>query len=1066
MIGLLLCLSLIPTTTNSVIATDINFHQIDVEDGLSQSYVYSIIQDHTGLMWIATQDGVNRFDGREFKVFRHKPEDSTSLSESDTRVVFEDSQNNLWVGTQGNGLNLFDRASQSFKHFNFDQNGRYKNANIIVEMIEDEIGNLWLGTRQGVVKFNPKDQTSKVYTIAPEHELAINNQVRDLVFIDQSHILLATGHGLKLLNVENAQVTDYIDNEELKHNQNLGHLIKDRQGNFWLGSLSNGLYFIDSQTKQIKQIDGAANEQVELGIVHSLYQDSNDTIWVGTRSKGLFYIDKSEHKLIGYQAEQGDSMSLSHNNVQAIYQDKTGLFWLGTWSGGINTFNLNKQNFHNFLAIPHKINSLSDENIWSLLKTQDGHYWFGSSRGGLNRYNPETQEYQVYRHKEGDLSSLTGDQIWSLYERDDGLIWVGTYQSGLNLFDPELGEVVKSYQAKTTLITEDLPKSVLSISQASDGNWWFGTRLHGVVKFDEKSEKFTFYRTHKEKNNSIGANKIFTSFLDKQDRLWFGTAGGGLSLYQPQSDDFKTYTQDNNSTRSINGNYVLALSEDQQGRLLIGTDKGLNILLADSSFKSISVRDGLPNDNINGVLSDCNNNTWVATNRGLSLIDSTNQSIVNFDKRNGLVGQEYNAGAFAKFEACELMFGSSEGAVSFIPKNNQIPTRPELVLTSVLKYYQPIKMAQDISEMKQFDMSYRDRVVSFSFSLTDYNNPFQHEFSYRINTGENEWINIGHKNQIDFTNLSSGYHELQVIGKTDGYNWSQIKNLTIFVQPPFWQTVWAYLFYGLLIVSSFGYYLYQHRKKIIEQKLITESERKISRKLRRLDKLKDQFLANTSHELRTPLNAIIGLSNVILEEKVQSYQPDELEGLVKLIRGSGESLLTLVNDILDYSALNENKLTMHFDSVELDLLIDNLILEMNFLNKNKSLKITAKIDNDLPPIEADQKRLYQVLLNLLGNAIKFTSVGQIIISANKIGKNVEITVSDTGIGIPEKLIDSIFNRFEQAEGSSKRQYGGAGLGLAITKELVELHNGKLSVSSTESEGSEFVVLLPIMQIEK
>lgn len=1046
----------------------INFNQLTSDDGLSQSYVYRIVQDNQGFIWVGTQDGLNRYDGHEFLVYRNQPNNPHSIASNDVRVLFLDSKNKLWVGTQGKGLSRYDAANGKFTNYSFDQGSFFNSSNVIIEIIEAPSGELWIGTRGGLTRFNPNTGEFKNFIIN-EQRTGLGNQVRDLLWLKNGRILLATGEGLRVFNPIDGKNSLVVASIAGFEERNFGDFTLDDKNNIWVGSIEGGLYRIATAelSREVSQANAENKYLVEqikgspkLGRILNLYKDKQGRVWVGTRANGLYFFDQATQEFVGYQSAPGEPTSLSSNTVMDIFQDRTGLYWVGTWSGGINTFNLNKQAFRNFVSVPYNQDSLAGKNVWDVMRTKNGDYWFGTNDGGLTRYSPNSDTYQNFTYQTNDPESLSGNQVWALGEREDGLLWVGTYFSGVDLFNPQTGKVVARYNQNTDR-QAPFPHAAINMTQTKDGVWWFATRLQGLAKWQEESQSFKFYLPDENNPNALSGIKVFDLFQDSKNRFWIGTENSGLSLYRKESDDFESFRHDPNNPQSIVSDEVLALGEDDKGRLLVGTDQGISRHEGDGVFSHITKNDGLLNDTINGLLKGCDGNVWAATNKSLSRIDKQDK-IVNFTKQNGLVSTEFNTTASQYGKNCELLFGSANGAISFIPKNFSQNEKPELMLTKVLKFYNPINVGQSLEDIEEVSFSFEEKVVSFAYALVDFNNPNSHEFRYRIFDSESvgQWINLGKQNLVSLTNLSPGDHLLEVQGRTDTSGWSDIRSLRIIISPPWWLSWWAYLGYLVVAVSIIFTYLRLQSQKLQAQKQLTENERQVTAKLRKIDKLKDEFLANTSHEIRTPLNAIIGLSDLAIMENAQKQADTEIDSTLKLIRDSGDRLLTLVSDILDYSALSENKLRINKEAISIEPIINNLILEIKLLNQNPKIEVLDDIEHGIPLIYADEHRLYQILLNLLSNALKFTESGFIKVTAKQVGENIKITIQDSGIGIPQENLDSIYNRFEQLDGSLTRRSGGTGLGLAISKELVELHNGTIEVKSVEGKGSTFIVTFP------
>ncbi len=608
--------------------------------------------------------------------------------------------------------------------------------------------------------------------------------------------------------------------------------------------------------------------------------------------------------------------------------------------------------------------------------------------------------------------------------------------------------------------------SVQCILQDRKGFMWFGTE-DGLNKYD--GYRFTVYKNNPNDPNSLSNDAVNSIYEDQSGVLWIGTERGGLNKLDREKEKFTHYKNDPNNPNSLSDNRVSSIYEDpdEVGRVLwIGTlGGGLNKFDREKGrMTHYREREELPNDCIYGILEDDHGNLWLSTNNGLSKFNPQTKAFKNYDVRDGLQSNEYNTLAYYKSAVNgEMFFGGANGFNAFHPdsvKDN--PYIPPVVITAFARYNtddvagKPI-VEKGIAETPEIELSYKDNILTFEFAALNFRNTFKNQYAHKLEGFNDNWIQLGAKREVTCTNLDPGEYTLRVKGSNNDGVWNEEgASLKITITPPWWKTWWAYTLYGLMFAGAvFGYIRYKTQAQAKE----LARQRQVVERLRQVDKLKDDFLANTSHELRTPLHGILGLTESIVDT-FEKDPPVKTHANLAMIIASGKRLASLVNDILDFSKLKRQDLQIQKKPLDLRVLTD-LVLKFSVpLLAGKNLVLKNEVPPDFPPADGDENRLRQILHNLGGNAIKFTEQGQVIVSARESNGMVEVAVADTGIGIPQDKFATIFQSFEQVDASIAREYGGTGLGLAVTKQLVELHGGKIWVESEVGKGSTFTFTLP------
>jgi signal transduction histidine kinase/class 3 adenylate cyclase/streptogramin lyase len=663
-----------------------------------------------------------------------------------------------------------------------------------------------------------------------------------------------------------------------------------------------------------------------------------------------------------------------------------------------------QKRFTHFVHDPKNPRSLSGKYVTAIYEDRSGTLWIGAD--GLNRFDREKEQFTRFVHDPQNPNSLSSNSVSAIYEDRAGTLWIGTVADALNRFDRDRKQFTRFFRTGT----------VFSIYEDRAGTLWLGT-LGGLRKFDRMQEKFTSFKHDPRNPHSLSDNSVNAIYEDRAGTLWLGTSGG-LDRFDREQGQFTHFTE----------------------------------------------KDGLPSSLILGILEDDHGRLWLSTVKGLSRFDPKTETFRNYDVSDGLQGNEFYEASHRSRKTAEMFFGGNNGFNAFHPdsiKDN--PYIPPVVITAFKRYNtdQAEGVAieeKGISEKREIKLSYKDNILSFEFAALSYRNSFKNQYAYKLESFNDNWIQLGTERKVTFTNLDPGKYTLRVKGSNNDGVWNEEgASLKITITPPWWKTWWAYGFYVLMFAGAvFGYIRY----KTAAQAKELARERKVNARLRQVDKLKDDFLANTSHELRTPLHGIIGLAESSVADASVKL-PERMRLNLGMIVASGKRLASLVNDILDFSKLKTHHLAIQKKPIDMRVLVELVLKFCEPLLAGKNLILKNEIPPDLPPVEGDENRLQQILHNLVGNAIKFTESGEVKISAAQRNGMVEIAVADTGIGISKDKQQDIFKSFEQVDASISREYGGTGLGLAITKSLVELHGGKIWVESEVGQGATFIFTLPV-----
>ena len=796
------------------------FQQIGITDGLSHSTITSIIQDRKSFLWIGTADGLNRYDGYHFKIFKHRTDDSTSLSCNFVNSLFQDSQGHIWIGTIGGGLNCFNPITEKFKHFRHNPDDSTTISNDYVGRVcEDRYGNLWIATREGL-NILPKNRNHfiRYYFLKKRVTAILKDQKNNLWF--------GTEDGLKLLPFNRQQVisparldTSFISFKHDPQNPrslagNFINLIyEDNEQNLWVSVRGKGLSIL----KRENRADGMFNHlrhdphnpnTISQNTISAIYEDDQGLIWLGTDGSGLDVYDPKVNRFFHLRHEPGKTNGLSHNNINHIFRDNSGTLWITTWGGGLNK--LVRTKFISYRNDPNNPNSLSCNFVFAIFEDHFGYLWFGTLGGGLNRWNRKSGQWQHYRHEPQNTNSICSDNIWTIREDGDGDLWIGTEGAGIDYLkrtaDGQVRRIVH-YPPDSSAGPND--GGIRAILQDQKGLLWFATEASGLNCFDKKSNRWYYYKHSETDSTSLSNNKVRALYQDRSGNLWIGTAGGGLNRLQwisPQKVTFKRYLHQHNRPSGLSSNHVIAITEDQEGHLWLGTyGGGLNKFDVETeTFQSFTEDDGLPNNIVYGVLPDQNGYLWLSTNNGLARFDPVKKEFLNFSVNDGLQNAEFNTGAYFKTHKGELVFGGVNGFNLFKPSEITFNRHlPPIVLTSFQISGRTFSSDTSVVVKRVIHLNYDQKMFSFEFAALDFQNPAKNQYAYMLLGFDKHWNYCAHRRYASYMNLPPGRYLLKIKGSNNDNLWNeQGHQLSIIIHPPFWRTWWFFSSMVILLALS------------------------------------------------------------------------------------------------------------------------------------------------------------------------------------------------------------------------------------------------------------------------
>lgn len=1049
----------------------VSFRRLTIEDGLSQSIVHCIYQDRQGFMWFGTQDGLNRFDGYQFVIFRHDPASAHSLSNNWVNDI-QSYDDRIVVATFGGGLNIYEPLDATFRSYRNDpRDSSSLPHDDVKKLYRDRSGVLWVATSGGLRQANLSQGMFRFPDFPSSASLLRTIPIQTVYEPSNGELWVGTQNaGLFVISTDRNKCRQYtVESGQLASNQ-ITDILEDNRGRVWVATRQGLVWYESVSDRFIIQAGHMATERIQ-----TLFQDHENILWIGTEGDGLtMAIDGPQgltfRKMVN---DPGNSMSLGENRVWRFFEDQSDVLWVGT-GGGLSILDRKPPKFISYRHENFNPRSLSNDHVWSILEDSDGELWIGTNNG-LNRLDRISGRFEHFFNNPHDPNTLSDNRIWALAEGSDGSLWCGTPGNGLNRFDRRTFRV-RRYRHDARNPASLSHDAVKAIFPAGPGRFWIGTRGGGVNYFNSESGTFERFVHNPADSASLSHNDVYCVYVDRSGTLWVGTAGGGLNRLNSDRRTFTHYRHQPDNPASISSDRILAIREDSRSDLWIATNEGLNRMDPRTGvFQRYYSVNGLANNVVYGILVDSVGNLWLSTNDGASKLMFTPDGIKfrNYDRSDGLQSNEFNGGAYFQSPSGEMFFGGVSGFTSFFPeKVVDNPYQPPIVLTG-FKIFDRVQPLGRIDPVEGLRLSHRENFFSFEFAALDYTSPRHNQYAYKLDGFDEEWIFAGTRRFVTYTNLDGGKYVFRVRASNNNGVWNDEGiSVPITIVPAFWNTwIFRTAIVVMLALTVFLFYrqrihAVRRRNEILEQKVAerTQTLQEMNARIMEADRLKSEFLANMSHELRTPLNAIIGFSELLLEDIRDTGTPDQVESLID-IHSSGKHLLQLINDILDLSKIESGRMELYPDVFYLsELLISVRHTMLPLLEKKKQLLLWELLP-DMPPLYGDASRIKQVLINLVSNANKFSGEETTILIRAGVWETdptkVFVAVTDEGPGIARHNHELIFDQFRQIDGSSTREGQGTGLGLALCRQLIQLHGGHIWVESEEKKGSTFIFTLPI-----
>ncbi|WP_040005203.1 hybrid sensor histidine kinase/response regulator transcription factor [Fibrisoma limi] len=1063
------------------------FMRLGRSSGLSHQQVNCILKDKQGFVWFGTLSGLNRFDGYTCKVFRQNVQDTTSLNDNYIETLVEDPAGRLWIRNR-KGITVYDPVTERFDRRPDALARSYGLPDGNITTIRPgKRGTYWfLHNNQGVFGYSPTTQRTVRIAHARQDTASLRDHtITDIAEDGLGHLWVIHQSGLleKLdRRTHRAVYRAFLVRTAPTETANF-KLFVDADNDVWVHESKGetGAFYVNSRSQTVSRLHtGATRGRLNNNLVRSIIQDSKGQIWLGTDHGGINVLNKNDFSVRYLLNQEGNDRSVSQNTIYTQYCDDAGIVWVGTYKNGVCYYHPDLIRFSAFRHSNTTASRLPYDDVNAFAEDARGNLWIGTNGGGLLYFDRQQTTFTTYRSNSSS-NSLSSDVIVSLLVDKQQQVWIGTYLGGLNRL--ENGRFTRY------LHRDDQPgslaiNSVWEIFEDAQRNFWVGTLGGGLDRMNRATGWFDHYRMPK--TPYLHSDYISAIQEDRYGNLWIGH-GYGVDIWDRRKQKCIHYTASDNTRQGLSHNNVTAILEDGRGWIWIGTIEGLNLYdRRTGTFRFFKKENGLSDNTIQSLVEDDAHNLWIGTPNGLShlLIQSkgtTNHTFTfrTYDEADGLPSNLFNDNAGIKTRRGELVFGGPNGFTVFDPKtlgiNRQIP---KIVLTDLQvfnqyvrpgeRYENDVLLDRSITQTQELTLTHRQNMFSIGFAALNYFHPEKNTYQYKLEGFNDNWITADPQvRRATFTNLNPGTYTFLVrAANNDGVWNTDGVRLQITVLPPFWKSPTALILYIVLMLGA----LWLARWVVLERARITfqlEQERQQAQQLHELDLMKIKFLTNVSHEFRTPLTLILSPLDRLLKHTKDPGQLRQFE----LIQRNARRLLNLVNQLLDFRRMEVQELKLNLAQNDVIKFSKEIFYSFSDLSERKNIRFSFQANVTEVIMYFDPDKLERILFNLLSNAFKFTPEnGKVSLRINAVEpgeqdvsaeRMLEIGVSDTGIGIPAEKHEQIFERFFQNDIPGTLVNQGSGIGLAITKEFVRLHGGRITVDSAPDQGSTFTVQLPI-----
>lgn len=1014
---------------------NIHFQAIGVENGISQPTVTSIYQDEFGIIWIGTKDGLNRYNGTDFHIFRPIENDKNSLYNNNIGTICGDKNGHIYI-----------RCKYAVVQYDIKKNVFHTIRDNNIQAISYGNSRLWVCTRDSLFTYNPaEDKLEYYYSLEGARIYCVTEDREGNLYVG------TINKGLYMID-DNKKWLNYLPKKDISC------IYEDSKGNIWVGTKDDGLFRLDRNGGQTNYVDMPYEKGLSSNYVRSVVEDNSGNHWVGT-FKGLDKLDITTNTFAHY-SEDNKPYSLTNSSIICMMKDQQGTFWIGTYYGGVNLFNPDYEIYTYYYPDESQKGKLTSPFAGRMTGDSKGGIWMATEGGGLNYLDRQTRTFIEYKH-DNSKNSLASNTVQALFlDEDNQTLWIGTLKGGLDKLDLRTHEFTnyKHVRDDENSLINDIIRKIIPYK----GKLLLATH-NGIGLFDPQTGKCTKPLTDSRLKN----RQIIDMLLDKNNNLWFSYSLG-LVKCNLETRERDEYFVPNTSKQVTGSNLINVLFEDKKGNIWAGSS-GDGIFLYEpdtNTFKPFNSHNSdLINDYILDIKESLSGYLLIASNQGFSRFDMESQRFYNYNRQNGFPMTALNPYGLFVAGDNEIFLSGPKMMISFFEKELNSYVKPyQLNFTSLEVNNRLILpddgsgiLSESILYQPQITLNHNHSIITVNFSLSNYVSVLRNRIYYKLEGFDKDWIYAGYRKAITYTNLNPGKYKLKIKSSEEySVKESIFKEIDIVVKPPFYKSVWAYCLYVIIMIISV-YIVVSFYSSKLKLRASLEYEKKEKKQIEELNQSKLRFFTNISHEFRTPLTLIVSQLEMLMERN--DIQPLVYSKLVNIHRNTLR-MKRLITELLDFRKQEQGFEKFKYSKQDIYSFLDEIYLSfkeyarakqinLEFLNKDKSLEVWF-----------DVVQLEKVIYNLLSNAFKYTSLGGTVsLSVQEYENNVSILISDTGVGIAEKSLEKIFDRFYQVDSLGNQK--GTGIGLALAKSIIEAHTGKISVRSMEGEGTTFVVELPL-----
>ena len=1056
------------------------FNHFNIQNGLIMNNVEYIHIDMDGFVWLGTYAGLQRFDGYEFRNYTYDPNNPSSISDNFISTIFEDDSANLWIGTSANGLNVFNKNLEAFRNFRHEPD----NANSLASnsipraskvITQDSDGYVWVNTNAGLNRIHCGEFTFESY---------YGDFSGQLVFDKSESALWIGGDQLKKFELKSRQLS-YYDSGPVTS------IILDSENNIWLGNRSGALIYnkkIDMLIPLQEYLEREGymdwNSVIRPGeAVGNFYEDYRGNIWFSIKDQ-LVHLDKKQKKIEVLAHEPDNVNSPTGSSISGIYGNKSGMIWISYLNQGVSKVNINLKKFNVYRKMPGDPNSLSGNTIRSVCLDNKQHLWVGTYDNGLNRINLQTNETRHYRHNSQDPNSIVSDYITAIHVDRTGRLWIGSFNRGICYADNKYTTLKTDFNRVDMLSDMEIHE----FTEDPAGRIWISSQ-DGFFIYD--GDEFSQYGGLENQLPEVRDLNIQSVVFEPPNLFWLATWNSGicrlwintgpLNVSVPGKDVLEIYDRLLDQNSNLIDNKFITIHQGQDGTIWLGsflnglirvteTDMGLEFIKYDKSA-------GAPDNSVYGLTSDRQGNIWLSTNNGLGRFDPETEQFRNYYMSDGLQSNSFMWDASFRGSDGQLFFGGVNGLNAFFPEDIiESIVLPKVFISKLIINNQEVEIGdafhgkvileKGISYTEEIILSHRDPVFSLEFTAMDNVNPAEVQYQYKLEGFDNDWILTGaEERSVRYTNLNAGSYIFQVKASNSDGAWNEVPaTLGITILPPWWKSWWAittYVGIFILLLIAFRKFILV-RAQLIHEAKMEHLERE---KTEEMYQMKLRFFTNISHEFRTPLTLILGPLQKIIKDLGDDRR---FSRQITTIRRNSDRLFRLIDQVIEFRRIETNRIRLNAAEGDIIKFLRELTDSFEDIACERSISLDFNSDLEACEIWYDENKVDKIVYNLLSNAFKFTpDKGSISVKLSLarqldlVEKYVEISIEDNGIGISEEDLQHIFDRYFRVENPDSFVQTGSGIGLSLTRELTELHSGKIEVSSRLGKGTSFRVLLPL-----